>query len=96
MKINPITNPNVLKSYKNTTLPQEKTKVANGRDEVTFSDEALSYTKALAEAKGAIESRTPERKAHIAEVANAVRQGTYNISSDKIVERILESVKGRN
>jgi len=92
MKINPITNPNILRSYQAVKPAQEKSKVASGRDQVTFSDEALSFSKALAEARESVEFRSAEERAHIADITNAVRQGEYKIESDKIAEKILESV----
>jgi len=92
MKINPITNPNILRSYQATKPAQEKSRIASGRDQVTFSDEALSFSKALAEARESIEFRTPEERVHIADITNAVRQGEYKVDSDKIAEKILESV----
>jgi len=95
MKINPITNPNILRSYQATKPSGEKPKAANGRDEVTFSAEALNFSKALAEARGSIETRSAEERAHIADIKNAVRQGEYKIDSDKVAEKILESVLGR-
>jgi len=88
MKINPIANPNILRSYQATKISPEKKKVLNGRDEVTFSEEALSFSKVMSE----IEFRTQEEKARIAEITNAVRQGEYRIDSDKIADKILESV----
>ena len=95
MKINPITNPNVLRSYQAAKPAPETTKLVSGRDEVTFSEEALSFSKAMAEAKDVLELRTPEEKEHIAEITAAVRQGTYKIDSDKVAEKMLESVLGR-
>ena len=95
MKINPITNPNILRSYQATKSAQEKSKATGGRDEVTFSKEALEFSKALAEARDAIEFRTPDEQAHIADVTNAVRQGQYNVDSSEIADRILSSVLGR-
>jgi len=95
MKVNPITNPNILKAYQSAKPVQEKTKVAPGRDMVTFSEEAMSFSKALAEARDAIEIRTPEEKAHFADVTNAVAQGQYRVDSDKIADKILESVLNR-
>jgi len=95
MKINPIMNPNVLKSYQATKSTYETSQVAIKRDEVTFSEEALSFSKAMAEAKDAIELRTPEENARIADVKAAVRQGTYRVGSDEIAGKILESVLGR-
>jgi len=96
MKINPITNPNVLRSYQATKpLEPEKARLASGRDEVTFSEEAISFSKALAEARDAIEVRTPDEKAHIAGIADAIKQGEYNVESEKVAEKILESVLRR-
>ena len=95
MKINPITNPNILRSYQATRPLSSGSKTASGRDEVTFSEEALSFSKALAEARDAIELRTPEEKARLADIATAVRQGEYKVDSDKVADKILESVLGK-
>ena len=95
MKINPIANPNILSSYLTAKPAEEKARVANKRDEVTFSEEALSFSKTLAEARESIEIRTPEERAHIAAITDAVRQGDYKIDSFKIADKILESVYRR-
>ena len=92
MKINPITNPNILASYMASKPAPAKQKTGLSRDEVTFSDEALGFSKALEKAREEIELRSPEEKEHIAAVTDAVRQGTYRIESDKIADKILESV----
>ena len=95
MKINPITNPNVIRSYQASKPVQETARVPIGRDQVTFSSEALSFSKALSQARDELEFRTPEEKAHIADVTNAVRQGTYKIDSEDVADKILESILGR-
>ena len=95
MKINPITNPNVLRSYQATKPAKETTKATSGRDEVTFSAEALSFSKALTEAKEALEFRTPEEKAHIAKLKEAVNNGEYRVDSEEIADKILSSILGR-
>jgi len=95
MKINPITNPNILRSYQATKPVKETTKSASSRDEVTFSAEALSFSKALTEAKEALEFRTPEEKAHIANIKDAVNKGEYKVSSEDIADKILSSIIGR-
>jgi len=95
MKINPITNPNVLRSYQATKPVKETTKAASSRDEVTFSAEALSFSKAMTEAKEALEFRTPEEKAHIANLKEAVNNGTYRVDSEEIADKILSSILGR-
>jgi len=93
MKIIPITNPNILRNYQAAKFTPEGTRVTNRRDEVTFSEEALDFARAMAEARDTIESRTLEEKEHIAAITQAVRQGTYNISSERVAEKILESVR---
>jgi flagellar biosynthesis anti-sigma factor FlgM len=94
MKINPILNPNILRGYQASKTAPERTKATSGRDEVTFSAEALSFSKAMAAAKDAIEFRTAEERSHIADIKQAIRQGTYNVESEKVAEKILESVRG--
>ena len=96
MKINPITNPNILRSYQASKPVKEETKVTSGRDQVTFSKEALSFSKALTEARGELEFRTSEEKAHIANIKNAVQKGEYKVSSEDIADKILSSIIGRS
>jgi flagellar biosynthesis anti-sigma factor FlgM len=92
MKINPVPNPNILRSYQAQKPAPGKSKTGNRQDEVTFSNEALSFSKAMADAQDKVEFRTQEEKARIAEITSAVRQGTYRVDSDKIADKILESV----
>jgi len=96
MKINPIINPNILRSYQATKPAKEENKVASGRDQVTFSAEALSFSKALTEAREALEFRTPEEKAHIANLKNSIEKGEYKVSSEEIADKILSSIIGRH
>ncbi|MCL2078472.1 MAG: flagellar biosynthesis anti-sigma factor FlgM [Oscillospiraceae bacterium] len=95
MKINPITNPNILKSYQATKPARETSKVSGLRDEVTFSAEAISFSKTLTEAKEALETRTPEEKSRIAEIKDAINRGEYKVDSMDIADKILTSIIGR-
>ncbi|MCL2627840.1 MAG: flagellar biosynthesis anti-sigma factor FlgM [Oscillospiraceae bacterium] len=95
MKINPIVNPNILRSYQATKPTREVGKQTSGRDEVTFSKEALNFSKALSEAKEVLEFRTPEEKARIAEIKEAVNKGEYKVDSMDIADKILSSIIGR-
>ena len=88
MKINPVMNPNILSYYQTARITPVQASVPIGRDEVSFSDDALSFSKVMAE----VEFRTQEERNHIAEITNAIRQGEYRIDSDKIAEKIMESV----
>ena len=91
MKIDPIINSNILRSYKAGKVTPVASEVSSGRDEVTFSSEALSFSKIMRE----VEFRSNEERMHIANVSNAVKQGEYRIESDKIADKILESVLRR-
>ena len=95
MKINPITNPNILRSYQASKPAKEESRVAPGRDQVTFSAEALSFSKALTEAREELEFRTPDEKAHIANLKEAINKGEYKVSSEDIADKILSSIIGR-
>ena len=94
MKIQPITNPNVLRAYAGMGAPnvEGKGKQASKRDEVTFSQEALDFSKAMTQAQESIEARSPEERVRIDAVTEAVRQGQYHVPAEAIADRILESV----
>jgi len=91
MKINPIMNTNIQRNFQASRAAPSKSTPPAGLDEVTFSEESLNFSKLISE----VEYRTQGERAHIANIANAVRQGEYRIPSDKIAEKILESVIGR-
>jgi anti-sigma28 factor (negative regulator of flagellin synthesis) len=58
-------------------------------DETQLTDEAKTFSTALKAAKASIETRTPEEQAHIDQVAQQVKDGTYSVSSRKVAEKIL-------
>ena len=91
MKIDPILNTNMIRTYKAGKMTPAAAGIQSGRDEVIFSNEALNFSKVIAE----VEYRSKEERAHIANVTNAVRQGEYSIESGKIADKILESVLRR-
>ena len=91
MKIDPILNSNILRTYKVGRSAPTATNPSTGRDEVTFSSEALSFSKVMAE----VEFRTKEERAHISDISNAVKQGEYKVDSEDIADKILESVLRR-
>jgi anti-sigma28 factor (negative regulator of flagellin synthesis) len=92
MKINPIVNPNVLRSYQVTKTGMDKTNAVSKRDEVSLSSEALSFSKALTEARNELEFRTADEKAHIAGIKDSVQKGTYNVDSSLIAARIIDDL----
>ena len=91
-KINPVMNPNVLRSYQANKPGFEKTKSVDKRDELSLSKEALNFSKALAEAKDAIEFRTTEEKAHIANLKEQIQKGQYRVDSNLIAAKIMDDL----
>ncbi|MDR1117315.1 MAG: flagellar biosynthesis anti-sigma factor FlgM [Oscillospiraceae bacterium] len=92
MKINPIQN-NAIQSYKvgRVTAPG-KAGTAGKLDEVSFSAEALSFSRTLAEVREQVEVRTPAETAHFDDVAARVRSGQYSISGSAVAEKIINSI----
>jgi len=48
----------------------------------------------LTEAREALEFRTPEEKAHIADIKDKVSKGEYKVGSEDIADKILSSIIG--
>ena len=92
MKINPIPRPNMIKSYyTNQVAAPGKGKVAAGADEVAFSEQALSFSKVLAEVK-ASDVRSAEELSRIANIATLVQRGEYQIDSRMVAEKMIRAV----
>ena len=49
----------------------------------------------MTEAKESLEFRTPEEKAHIAGIKDAVQKGEYKVDSEDVADKILSSIIGR-
>jgi flagellar biosynthesis anti-sigma factor FlgM len=93
MKINPIMNPNILQTYRaNTVKPAKTQSVESGTDEVSFSENAVSFSKVMAALKEDTRTRSVEEQARFDAIASAVRGGTYKIDSDKVAEKIMSSL----
>ena len=92
MKINPLSNPNIIKSYQATKSAPIGTNAPVDQDELAVSKEALSFSKVMAE----VESRSVEERARIADIKTAVQKGEYKIDAGLVADRILESVFLKN
>ncbi|MDR3278452.1 MAG: flagellar biosynthesis anti-sigma factor FlgM [Oscillospiraceae bacterium] len=89
MKIDPISNQNMLRSYRaGSAKSAMKSAAAPTRDEAVISEDALTFSKVMAQTRSE-PVRTPSEETHIAEVKQAVREGKYRIDSYLIAEKIL-------
>lgn len=93
MKINPVSNQNYISKYNTNKISKvnsgEKT---SGLDEVSFSEDAISFSKIFTGLKDQIETSSPEETSRIADIKAQVRSGEYRIDSDKIAESIISSL----
>ena len=93
MKINPIQNQNLIKNYKTAKIPSQNGYVSQaGMDEVTFSQEALDFSRALSGAKDAFNVRSADEAQRVAEIAEQVKSGTYKINPEKIADKIIGDI----
>lgn len=93
MKIDPIAMQNILNTYKSNTVSRPAGKIAQGKvDEVSVSEDALSFSAIFTSLKEQLEIRTPAEQAHIAEVSRLVKDGQYKVDSLKVAESILEDI----
>ena len=97
MKINPVSNPNILRSYQAAKHVSRMVPTGGKLDEVSFSEEAITFSRVMAEMKEEMrpEVRSQEEKSRIEEIASRVRNGTYKVESAAVAEKILDSVRFR-
>lgn len=94
MKINPVFGnlytDNVKK--KNGAQAKEVSGIAENRDEVSISDEALSFSKIFTQAKSTDEVTSPDRAAKLAELTEKVKNGQYDVDNEKLAEKIIATI----
>ena len=90
MKINSIPSSNMVESYKSKTVaPAQKTEQSMAADRVELSDEAKSFAAVIKEVKDQMETQTDSESKRVEEVAKQIANGTYNVDSSKVAEKIL-------
>ena len=92
MKINPISNNNIINNYRTDVRPIQPTqKSAGKRDEVIISDEAREFSliRGLEEQVKDNSSRSLADFAKIESIKRRVRDGSYNVSAAALAEKLL-------
>lgn len=97
MKINPINNPDIIKAYgKKQVAPVERRQVDSGVDEVTFSKDAISFSKALTEAREAMnQPLAASRQEKLDKIADDIRAGKYDVSSGDVADKMISDILDR-
>lgn len=90
MKINPIP-PNAAVNNYNKVQHKEPARPEQEQqtDKVELSQEAITYSLAMKEAKAAISVRSPEESTRIESVIQQVKNGTYSVPGKDVAEKIL-------
>ena len=91
MKINGIGGPGFVQgnSRVNRISAYEKYNVTPGGDEVSISDEALSFSKIFSAARQSAEVREADVKSRIETIRERLENGTYEVGSEDIADSIL-------
>ena len=92
MKINPISNNNIINNYRTDVRPIQPTqKSAGKRDEVIISDEAREFSliRGLEEQVKDNSSRSLADFAKIESIKRRVRDGSYSVSAAALAEKLL-------
>ena len=97
MKINPINNPNILKAYGKNKVGQPSVgKAADGRDEVSFSQAAVSFSKALAEVRERVHQAPPaDRQALLEDLSARIQSGQYQVSGEDVADKMIADILSR-
>jgi len=90
MKIDPAMESNIYQTGCQAAKSVPQAELANsGRGEIGGIAEVLSFSAIVAGARDQLENRTPEECARIADIAEAVRAGSYSVNSTAVVEQIF-------
>ena len=94
MRINSITSSYYMQNYRsNKNISVGRTRNENKTDQVTFSDEAVSFSKTLSDIKEKIVIRANEEQTKIDDIKNLIEKGQYNVESELVAEKILQLFK---
>ena len=90
MKINPIVNQAALSAYKVQKANHPANEYRQSADQVSLSEEVISFSSTITKIKEALDERTPAELAHIEDIARQIRSGAYHIASDKVAAKMVD------
>jgi anti-sigma28 factor (negative regulator of flagellin synthesis) len=89
MRIESIPPKELLSRYTRVRGKTEEPVSTSATDEAQLTQEAKTFSAAMKAAKDSLEISSPEREAHIQDVARQIQEGTYSVPSRKVAEKIL-------
>jgi flagellar biosynthesis anti-sigma factor FlgM len=97
MKINPLINAGAIQSYKgqNKKAGKVQTTFQGQGDQVSFSEDALSFSRLMKQMKEVVTTEDSEVRASRLEAIKAgIEDGSYRVSSDVLADSILRAIVG--
>lgn len=90
MKINPVSSQNVVNSYKEKKTAQvQAADYGKVTDTVELSEGAKSFASVIRDVQKGLDVRTPAENQRYAEIARQIKEGTYQVSGQKVAEKML-------
>jgi anti-sigma28 factor (negative regulator of flagellin synthesis) len=89
MRIESIPPKELLSRYIRVREKAEEPVSSSATDEAQLTQEARTFSAAMKAARESLEVSSPEREAHIEDVARQIKEGTYSVPSRKVAEKIL-------
>jgi len=92
MRIDPITPKGMDKQYKFVQgKTDDQTKGVSSVDKAELTEDAQVFSSALKAAKETLTERTPEQVGRIEQVAEQIKNNTYNVSGRDIAKKMLDN-----
>lgn len=94
MKINPISSQAALSAYKTQRAKSPQQSFQATMDQVSLSEEVVSFSSTISKIKEQMDVRTPAELAHIEEISTLIHSGRYNVPSEKVAAKIVDEYMG--
>ena len=89
MRINSIPPKNLYSQYIHVRPIKSASVASSGTDRTDLTEGAKMFSSALKEALETMETRSPEQLARIDEVAEQIKNNTYNVPGSEVAKKIL-------
>lgn len=94
MKINPIAGLSAINSYKTQRAKSPEQSFSSAMDQVSLSEEVVSFSSTISKIKEQMDVRSPEELAHIEEISRLIHSGNYHIPGEKVAAKIVDDYLG--
>lgn len=94
MKINPIINQAALNAYKTQRSKSPQQSFQATLDQVSLSEEVVSFSSTINKIKEQMDVRTPAELAHIEEISMLIHSGRYHVKSEDVAAKIVDEYMG--